>query len=100
VNQALMNLGQELEKPKVEKREVRIQKAGMMDRQQRGEQEICDVKHEGELLRQASDGKQESQERETRVVAEVRRVVRQLAGQLEDLGTENGHDRLAVGEVA
>jgi cell shape-determining protein MreC len=49
-----------------------------------------------ELLRQASDGQRELQEPGAQAVAEVRKVI----GQLEDLRSENSHDRFGVGEVA
>jgi chromosome segregation ATPase len=79
VNQDLRNLERELVTLKEEMRELRGLKAAMVDERQRHEQEIRDVKHEEELLRKASDGQRESQERETQAVAEVRKVVGQLA---------------------
>jgi archaellum component FlaC len=100
VKKDLTDLQQEFTKLKEEMQELCVQKAVISDERQRHEQEICDVKHEVELLRQTSDSQRESQERETRAVAEVQKVVGQLTKQLEDLRTENGHDRLAAGKVA
>jgi hypothetical protein len=70
----------------------------MADERQWHEQEIYDVKHKVELLRQTSDRQLELHEGETRAVAEVRKVVGQLTGHIEDLQTEDGHNRLGVGK--
>jgi chromosome segregation ATPase len=56
INQDLKNLKRELGKLKGEMRELRVHKAAMVDHRLWREQEICDVKHEVELLLQASDG--------------------------------------------
>jgi hypothetical protein len=60
-------------------------KAAMADARLRDEQAIRDVKHEVELLRKASDDQQKLQEQETQTVAELCKVVRQMATQFEDL---------------
>jgi hypothetical protein len=93
------NMERELAKLKEEIRELGLQKAAMADQGQRHKQEICDVKHEVELLRQASDGQRDSQEREAEVVTGIRKVIGQLAGELEDLRSTNSRDRLALREV-
>jgi chromosome segregation ATPase len=82
---------------KEEMRELRGLKAAMAEQQQRHEQEIRDVNHEVELLRKASEC---SQKRETQAVADVRKVVGQLAGQLDDLRSENASHRSGVEEMA
>jgi chromosome segregation ATPase len=89
----LTNLERELATLKEEMTELRRQKAAMADEQEWHEREICDVKHAVKLLQMASDDQQESQDRETQAVAEVRKVVGQLAGQLKDLRSENDDDR-------
>jgi chromosome segregation ATPase len=94
VNLDLTNLEQELAKLKEEIRELQRQKAAMADQRLWHEQEIRDVKSEVELLRKASDGQREAQ------AAEVRKVVGQLAGQLEDMRSENGREHVAIGEIA
>jgi chromosome segregation ATPase len=100
VNQDLTNLARELATLKEEMRELRGLKAAMADQRQRHEKEIRDVKHEVELLRKASDSQRESLERETQAVADVRNVVGQLAGDLANLRSENGHHRSGVEEMA
>jgi hypothetical protein len=90
----LTDLEREFGKLKEEKRELGGLKAAMAEPRRRHEQEICDRKHEMELLRQASDGQRESP------AADVRKVFGQLAGQLEDLRSGNGYDRSRVGDIA
>jgi hypothetical protein len=60
-------------------------KAAMADQRLRQEQEIRDAKHDVELPRKASDSQRGSQERQTEAVADVRKVVGQLAGDLANL---------------
>jgi chromosome segregation ATPase len=104
----LANLERELAKLEEEMRELRGLETAMADQRQRHEQEIRDVKHEVELLRKASDSQRESQERQAEAVAEVRKVVGQLAGDLANLRicasanlrSENGQDRSRVGKTA
>jgi chromosome segregation ATPase len=83
VKHDLANLERELAKLEEEMRELRVLKAEMADQRLRQEQEIRNVKHDVELLRKASDSQRRSQERQTEAVAEVRKVVGQLAGQYE-----------------
>jgi chromosome segregation ATPase len=82
VKHDLAKLARELATLKEEIRELREQKAAMADQRQRHEQEIRDVKHELELLRKASDSQRESQEPEAKAVADMKKVVGQLTGDL------------------
>jgi chromosome segregation ATPase len=81
-------------------RELLGRKADIANLLQRHEQEIRDVKNGVEWLQSASDSQRESQEREAKAVADVQKVVGQLAGDLANLRSENGHHRSGVGEVA
>jgi hypothetical protein len=58
------------------------------------------VKHVVELLQKARDSQRELQEREAKAMAEVRKVVGQLAGDVANLRSESGRERLAIAEVA
>jgi hypothetical protein len=58
------------------------------------------MKHNVELLTQTSDSQREAQEREMQAVADVRKVVKQLAGDLVNLPPENGREHLVIMEVA
>jgi chromosome segregation ATPase len=73
VKHDLANLERELATMTGKMREFRGLKAAMADQQQRHEQEICDVKHEVELLQKASDSQRESREREAKAVVECER---------------------------
>jgi hypothetical protein len=79
-------------------------KAAVAGQQLRQDRELAGLEQEIARLWQASSSQRESQEREAKaaavVVAEVRKVVGQLAGELEVLRSENGRQGLAVGDVA
>jgi prefoldin subunit 5 len=66
----------------------------------RQERELAALELEVAGLWRVGDSQRESQEREMQAVAEVRKVIGQLAGQLEALRWENGRAHLAIAEVA
>jgi septal ring factor EnvC (AmiA/AmiB activator) len=62
VKEGLANLQKELTKLKKEMRKFWVQKGAIADERHRHEQEICDVKHDVELLPQTSNSQWESHE--------------------------------------